>query len=40
VKQRILVTALALAGAASAYAQQKLAVIDMQSALVQTRDGQ
>jgi outer membrane protein len=40
VKQRILVTALALAGAASAFAQQKLAVIDMQSALVQTRDGQ
>ena len=39
-KQRILVTALALAGAASAFAQQKLAVIDMQSALVQTRDGQ
>jgi outer membrane protein len=40
VKQRIVVTALALAGAASAFAQQKLAVIDMQSALVQTRDGQ
>ena len=38
--RRILIApALALVAAASAMAQQKLAVIDMQSALVQTADG-
>lgn len=36
----LIAPALALVAAASAFAQQKLAVIDMQSALVQTRDGQ